>query len=140
MPFAVGALGVFVVEIVTFLVTCWQPGVLSLTVTVYVPALFTTIEEVVSPVFHTYVKGALPPEVEAVSVTLYPEQMLGADWFIVTFKVQGCAYPFITGNRKRSNNIYNNRCFLINHNRFFTCFSIFYLLDKGVAVFFTPQL
>jgi hypothetical protein len=57
-----------------------QPGVLSVTVTEYVPALLTLIELVVSPVLQAYEKGAVPPpEGVAVKTTLLPEQMLGLD-------------------------------------------------------------
>ncbi len=52
---AVGAAGVCAPDMVMLLFTGLHPGVLSLTVTVYVPVLFTTMDAVVSPVFQAYV-------------------------------------------------------------------------------------
>src|SRR5438128_2475245 len=68
-------------------VTDWHPLVLSVTETVYVPALFTLIDGVVSPVFHMNVNGAMPPVVDAVKTTLFPEHIVWADWEMAAFSV-----------------------------------------------------
>jgi hypothetical protein len=47
---AVGATGVMEDVMAMLFFTGWQPGVWSLTVTVYVPALLTLMDGVVSPV------------------------------------------------------------------------------------------
>jgi hypothetical protein len=51
---AVGASGVVETAIFTVSLTEGHPALLSLTVTMYIPALFTFMEGVVSPVVHIY--------------------------------------------------------------------------------------
>jgi hypothetical protein len=51
------------------------------------------MDEVVSPVLHTYEYGALPPEGVAIKITALSEQITGLEDDMFTLKIQESPYP-----------------------------------------------
>ncbi len=70
--------------------------------------------------------GAVPPDVAAVRTTVLPEQIAGADWEIVTFKVQGWLNALHDNNRNKH---ISKRSF-INPDRYFNTLNIFQWSNK----------